>query len=108
MSTTYLTFLQTKAHYYLPCDPLAEKLLELIALAEKNTTPLTVTEAMFLNLGSPATLHRKLDQLRELGLVEQTFKGQNRRTKYLVTTGATRRHFEKLSEAMDRIMGVPA
>lgn len=108
MTTTYLSFLQAKAHYCLPCDPVAEKLLEFIALAENKATPLTVTEAMFLNVCSPATIHRKLDQLRELGLIEQTFKGQNRRTKYLVLTGESCRHFEKLGMAMERAVGVKA
>ena len=108
MTTTYLSFLQTKAHAGLPCDPVAEKVLELIALAEMHATPLTVTEAMFLNVGSPATVHRKLDQLRELGLIEQTFKGQNRRTKYLVLTAQACSHFEKLGMAMERVVGVAA
>ena len=38
------------------------------------------------NIVSPATLHRKLDELREGGLIEQSFEGKNRRTKYLVPT----------------------
>ena len=67
-------------------------------LAEK---PLSVTHAMALKkLASPATLHRKIDALREAGLIEQIFVGKNRRTKYLVPTKDTHAYFAKLSKAI--------
>ena len=62
---------------------------------------MTVTEVMALSdIASPATIHRKLDELRELGLIEQVFEGKNRRTKYLVPTKLANIYFEKMSEAM--------
>ena len=52
------------------------------------------------NIASPATIHRKIDELREVGLVELNFEGKNRRTKYLVPTKAAHAYFEKMSDSM--------
>lgn len=79
----------------------ALRLLEAIAVAYAQCSPLTVTNAMELNIiASPATLHRKLDALREAGLVEQEFEGKNRRTKYLVLTQAASNYFEQMGKAL--------
>ncbi len=65
----------------------AKKLLEFIAMRHEQHKPLTVTEAMALaTIASPATIHRKMDQLRELCMIDTVFEGNNRRTKYLVPT----------------------
>ena len=62
---------------------------------------ITVTEAMLLSkIASPATVHRKLDELREAGLIEQVFEGKNRRTKYLVPTKEADSFFAKMSKAI--------
>ena len=79
----------------------ALRLLEAIAVAKAQGSPLTVTNAMELNtLASPATLHRKLDALLEAGLVEQEFEGKNRRTKYLVPTQSASKYFEQMGRAL--------
>jgi DNA-binding MarR family transcriptional regulator len=52
------------------------------------------------NIVSPATLHRKLDELREAGLIEQSFQGKNRRTKYLVPTKEADSYFAEMSKAI--------
>jgi len=79
----------------------AKKLLELIAVHHAQDKPLTVTEAMALNtIASPATIHRKLDQLRELGMIDTVFEGKNRRTKYLVPTEASHKYFENIGKVM--------
>jgi DNA-binding MarR family transcriptional regulator len=84
-----------------PVDLLSQKLLEVIALRHNQGEAMTVTDAMSLHkIASPATLHRKLDQLREAGLIEQTFNGDNRRTKYLVPTKLADQHFSNLSKAL--------
>lgn len=81
-------------------DLLALRLLEAIAIADAKGAHLTVTDAMSLSkIASPATLHRKLDQLREAGLIEQTFSDGNRRTKYLVPTKLAEQYFCKLGKA---------
>ena len=52
------------------------------------------------NIASPATIHRKLNELIEAGLIEQVFEGKNRRTKYLVPTKEADAYFAKMSKAM--------
>ena len=84
-----------------PMDLDAKKLLEVIAVRHEQQKPLTVTEAMALNnIASPATIHRKLDQLRDLGMVTTVFDGTNRRTKYLVPTDAAHSYFNSVGQAM--------
>ena len=79
----------------------AKKLLEVIAVRNAQKQALTVTDAMALNtIASPATIHRKLDQLRELGMIDTVFEGKNRRTKYLVPTQAAHDYFEDISQVM--------
>ena len=79
----------------------AKKLLEVIAVRHEHKKPLTVTEAMALgSIASPATIHRKLDQLRDMGMVTTVFDGANRRTKYLIPTDAAHDYFESVGQAM--------
>ena len=83
----------------------AKKLLEVIAVRHAQSKPLTVTDAMALSsIASPATIHRKLDQLRELGMLDTVFEGKNRRTKFLVPTQAAHDYFEKVGAAMQQAL----
>ncbi|CAB4122727.1 hypothetical protein UFOVP33_43 [uncultured Caudovirales phage] len=103
----YLRFLAHAGDNVLPCDRTAQCLLEVIACTRND--PLTVSEAMGMaDIGSPATLHRKLDDLREAGLIEQIQIDGNRRTKYVIPTKKAMTHFERLSTAMVKAMQVPA
>ena len=107
MSQLYLRFLrlaqvvETQNTSVRDIDSNALLLLNEIALQHLADKPLSVTHAMALKkLASPATLHRKLDELREAGLIEQIFVGKNRRTKYLVPTKDAHSYFAKLSKAI--------
>ncbi|MDI9331528.1 MAG: hypothetical protein QM527_09505 [Alphaproteobacteria bacterium] len=81
------------------------RLLEEVAVGQLNDQALTVTEAMALStIASPATLHRKLDTLMGLGLIEHHFEGDNRRTKYVVCTDKTMKYFERAGRAMQRTL----
>ena len=81
----------------------AKKLLEFIAMRHEQQKPLTVTDAMALaTIASPATIHRKLDQLRELGMIDTVFEGKNRRTKYLVPTKAASDYFANMGKAVQQ------
>ncbi len=83
----------------------AKKLLEVIAVRHAAEKPLTVTDAMALNnIASPATIHRKLDQLRELGMIDTVFEGKNRRTKYLVPTPTAHDYFDKVGQVMQQAL----
>jgi len=82
-------------------DSTALLLLNEIAVQHLDGKNITVTQAMLLsNIASPATVHRKLDELREAGLIEQVFEGKNRRTKYLVPTKEADSYFAKMSKAI--------
>lgn len=103
-SSIYLRFLNLShavTDDWTDIDLTALRTLEAIAVADTKETPLTVTDAMNMTaIASPATMHRKLDQLREAGLIEQVHIGANRRTKYLVITNKAHKYFEQLGIAM--------
>ena len=82
-------------------DETAKRLLEVIALSHAENRPLTVSAAMALEpIASPGTIHRKLDLLREMGLIDQIFQGDNRRTKDLVPTPVTDAYFDNLGRML--------
>ena len=82
-------------------DETAKRLLEIIALSHAENRPLTVSAAMALEpIASPGTIHRKLDMLRELGLIDQIFQGDNRRTKYLIPTRVSDDYFDNLGRVL--------
>lgn len=88
-------------------DETAKQLLNVISLRHAQGKSLTVTDAMALSsIASPATIHRKLDDLREVGLIEQKFEGKNRRTKYLSPTSLANSHFEMLGEMMKQSISI--
>ena len=107
MSKLYLRFLriaralETNKQSMKYVDSTAMLLLNEIAIQHFDEKPLTVSQAMQLAaIASPATIHRKLDELREAGLIDLTFEGKNRRTKYLIPTKAAHEYFKKMSGSM--------
>ena len=99
MDRTYFRFLAFAGPRALDVDLVAVALLDEICLCE--VEPLSVTEAMSLSfLASPATLHRKLDDLVEAGLVDHIYKDDNRRTKYVVPTMLALDHYAHLGAAI--------
>ena len=107
MSKLYLRFLRIARAVEIQNTPIknidstALLLLNEIAVQHLDGKNITVTEAMLLsNIASPATVHRKLDELRKAGLIEQVFEGKNRRTKYLVPTKEADTYFSKMSKAI--------
>jgi DNA-binding MarR family transcriptional regulator len=107
MLPLYLTFLQhiaeIKPSKHFDIDFAAQKLLDIIACCHY-FEPLTVTEAMSLReIGSPATVHRKLNDLLIAGLVVHEFDGENRRTKYLRLTTRAIAYYMNLSTTMAEV-----
>jgi DNA-binding MarR family transcriptional regulator len=107
MLPLYLTFLQhiaeIKPSKHFDIDFTAQKLLDIIACCHY-FEPLTVTEAMSLReIGSPATVHRKLNDLLIAGLVVHEFDGENRRTKYLRLTTRAVAYYMNLSTTMAEV-----
>jgi len=84
----------------------AKRLLEVIAVRQSQGQTITVTDAMaMVQIASPATIHRKLDQLRELGMIETQFEGTNRRTKYLKITDKAKLYFSTVGSLIQRATG---
>jgi len=76
---------------------MAFRLLDQIVIRESLNDLLTVTDAMALSsIASPATMHRKIDELLSSGHIHLTFKGENRRTKYLTPTKKAHDHYKRL------------
>jgi hypothetical protein len=104
MTPLYIKFLSHSADIEpsktFTVDFTAEKLLDIIGTCHFHE-PLTVTEAMQLQeIGSPATIHRKLDDLLIAGLIYHQMEPGNRRTKYLMLTTKAVAYYALLSEAM--------
>lgn len=104
MTPLYLLFCQHAADIHpnksFPIDFAAKELLDIIGTCHFHE-PLTVTEAMGLQeIGSPATIHRKLDDLRVAGLIHHQYQGDDRRTKYLRLTPDAIGYYAQLSAAM--------
>jgi predicted transcriptional regulator len=107
MAHVFLKFLQNIASLepiqlkHKDLSPTAILLLNEIAVKDFEEQPLTVTQAIGFNaLGSSANLHRKLDELRETGMIEFRSIGKNRRTKYLYITKVAFDYFQIKSKAM--------
>ena len=79
----------------------AKRLLEVIAVQHSQGKSLTVSDAMAMtHIASPATIHRKLDLLRDIGMIDSYFEGSNRRTKYLCPTPQAEKYFSQVGEVM--------
>ena len=106
MKSTFIRFLHLKEvlsghHVDAEIDLTAQKLLEVASLRHADGKPLTVTDAMQLQgIASPATLHRKLSSLIELGYVQLVFEGKNRRTKFIHPTVKTNEYFDALGQVL--------
>ena len=101
----YIKFLNESVGIPKPEDATSRALFALICLHDGIGHPMPVTVAMHQpQIASPATLHRKLDDLLELGLIEHHYEGKNRRTKYLKMSTAGRLYTVLMSQAMERAM----
>jgi hypothetical protein len=107
MKNIYLTFLSLADAISAPTvnhgnmDFESKKLLEVIYFNYANGTALTVTDAMNQKqVGSPATIHRRIDVLRAEGLVEIAYLGKNKRSKHLKPTQAAEKYFDDINAAL--------
>lgn len=99
MNNPYFKFLVNQKE--LEIDLTARELLDRIAMACSVGHPMTVSRIMSIkSIASPATLHRKLEDLLEANLVYHKQTMKNRRTKYVMLTTKAERHFKELGECM--------
>lgn len=98
-SREYFRFLSYSHGIFESMDLTERALLDVIAQCDDDK--LTVTEAMSLaNIASPATIHRKLDNLRKAGWITLDYREPDRRTKYLEPTAGAWTEYIKLDFAV--------
>ncbi|NBO15167.1 MAG: hypothetical protein EBV20_08540 [Betaproteobacteria bacterium] len=111
-ANSYLQYLElsqkTKMYQAMFAErPICEKLLGMIALENEAGKPYTVSEIMRLeHLGSPCTIHRRMETLREAGLIAQVYKNGDRRTKYLVPTRTASRYFKVMDHVIRQSIAI--
>ena len=109
LASAYLRFLQlAKAlenpHDGQTMDANESALLEAVVLRWHEGQPMTVREAINLaDLGSPATLHKRVTRLREKDMLTAYSEPNDRRAKYLVPTSRALAHFEQLGRSMQQV-----
>lgn len=97
----YLDFLNRASTVLIPFDDTAKHLLEELAMSSYEGKHLTVTDIMAMShIASPATVHRKMDDLIMFDYIELVYKDRNRRTKYLKLTPKAIMYFEKMESLM--------
>jgi hypothetical protein len=106
LANAYLRFLQlARAVEALPdgqsMDANESALLEAVVLRWHAGQPMTVREAISLSdLGSPATLHKRITRLRQKALLSAHSEQGDRRAKYLVPTQQALDYFHHLGQTM--------
>lgn len=104
--SAYLRFLQlAKVIQALPdgqeMDANEKALLQAVVLRWYEDQPMTVREAIGLaDLGSPATLHKRITRLREKDMLSNLNIEGDRRAKFLIPTQRTLDYFQNLGQSM--------
>jgi len=107
-ASAYLRFLQlAKVVQALPdgqeMDANESALLQSVVLRWYESEPMTVREAIGLaQLGSPATLHKRITRLREKDMLCTLNQEGDRRAKFLIPTQRTLDYFKHLGRSMQQ------
>ena len=107
LSQTYLRFISlASAIRGLPSfpvlDAVEEQIFNRLAVMWGTGANITVLEAMQLGgTTSGTTVHRRLNTLRQKGLIELREDEADNRVKYILPTQIAKAHFEKLGKCMD-------
>ncbi len=109
LANAYFRFLQlAKAVESLPdgaqLDANESALLEAVVLRWHEEQPMTVREAISLaDLGSPATLHKRVTRLRNKDMLTTFSEPGDRRAKFLVPTPKALAYFDHLGRSMQQV-----
>jgi len=112
-ASAYMRFLQlAKSVQQLPDAPQLDAnekaLLEEIALRWFENRVMTVREAIGLSqLGSPATLHKRITRLRQKDLLKTFNQPEDKRAKYLIPTDKTIAMFGNFGKRMSSAIATP-
>jgi DNA-binding MarR family transcriptional regulator len=110
-ASTYLKFLNLvqairERPSFAAIDPVEERLLNLFAAVWHTAKRCTVVEAMgMVRDVSPSTVHRRLNSLREKGLIALETDAKDSRIKYVVATDKTTQYFAQLAKCMSHAAG---
>jgi hypothetical protein len=113
-ANAYMRFLQlARSVQELPDAPQLDAnekaLLEEIALRWFENRVMTVREAIGLSqLGSPATLHKRITRLRQKDLLQTFNQPEDKRAKYLIPTDKTIAMFGNFGHKMNSAMATPS
>ena len=106
--SAYLRFLQlAQVVQALPegleMDANEKALLQAVVLRWYEDQPMTVREAIGLTeLGSPATLHKRITRLRDKDMLSTLNMEGDRRAKFLIPTQRTLDYFSHLGQSMQQ------
>ena len=109
LASAYLRFLQlARVVQALPegmeMDANERALLEAVVLRWHENSPMTVREAIGLSqLGSPATLHKRITRLREKDMLSTLNQDGDRRAKFLIPTQRTMNYLGHLGQSIQQI-----
>lgn len=109
LANAYFRFLQlARAIESLPDTALMDAnesaLLEAVVLRWHEGQAMTVREAISLaELGSPATLHKRVTRLREKDMLATYSEPGDRRAKFLVPTDKALEYFDHLGRSMQQV-----
>ena len=107
-ASAYLRFLQlAQVVQDLPdgmeMDANEKALLQAVVLSWYQGQPMTVREAIGLaELGSPATLHKRITRLRDKDMLSTLNQEGDRRAKFLIPTQRTLDYFSHLGQSMQQ------
>ena len=107
-ASAYLRFLQlARVVQALPdgleMDANEKALLQAVVLRWYENEPMTVREAIGLvDLGSPATLHKRITRLRDKDMLGTLNLEGDRRAKFLIPTQRTLDYFSHLGQSMQQ------
>lgn len=114
LASAYLRFLQlAKVVQALPdgleMDANESALLHSVVLRWYENRPMTVREAISLDqLGSPATLHKRISRLRDKDMLSTFNQNGDKRAKFLIPTQRTIDYFKNLGQSMEQAQQNPA
>lgn len=109
LASAYFRFLQlARAVQALPGGALLDAnesaLLEAVVLRWHEGQAMTVREAIHLtDLGSPATLHKRITRLRNKDLLSAYSEPGDRRAKFLIPTEQALDYFDRLGQSMQQV-----
>ena len=76
-------------------------LFAMVAITHARDESMTVSQAMALpNMASSAAIHKRIDDLREAGMINLVFKENDRRTKYLILTEKGNRYLKFMGQLL--------